>query len=643
MNTMNGFLKGLLLAFVFVAVPFGVRPALAQTYSVDVTTPSGANDIHVNTFTPYTAKATLRCTGNLGELKIVNERWSWTNSNSNWGYQSNQYQWVLASISSKFLTTDTPPADSSKSDPTTVQISTAFGGNYLITLTATDTFDLQNPDGTTASTNITATGSASGQIQVDVPDFTLSDGDNLTIKIEDSGKTTVTATAINGFTGNISLSLSPSAAHNPGDPGSAPTGVSADSATIVLPTPGSTSMNIKVDKNAIPGTYPLTVYGDGVDGANNGAPLEENIDPSATLIIPKRYVEIDGPWGLPGAANYMKQGSSTTPVQNTRNVADGSISVDTLILRSGAVNDSNGLWYGMGSFAANTTNPDGGSGFKSNKFYTWAHSGSMGVNAGSSWYFTPSGSTTLQTINPEFSTPNYGTLSTALTASVSNQDSTFKTSSTYTINWHKKFESSGLPTVGPLVPDALIDCSCNPSTDVAGGSVVVTRLNKPQNNFIKWFNTAGGFAAVAGAMTDDPYLEMFAAEVGLINVWFPDSNSGTFPRPDTPSDWTSAVTQTKSAYTSNPQNQVIYLIDQPAKIFAPGVDPNASSTHAQFNFTVKFQSFYRITTYIGDHFEADGYKGQSSVPIKVGIPNTTGAPGGGGIYVLYYTYKQPTL
>jgi len=90
MNTMNGFLKGLLLAFVFVAVPFGVRPALAQTYSVDVTTPSGANDIHVNTFTPYTATATLRCTSNLGELKIVNERWSWTNSNSKWGYQSNQ-------------------------------------------------------------------------------------------------------------------------------------------------------------------------------------------------------------------------------------------------------------------------------------------------------------------------------------------------------------------------------------------------------------------------------------------------------------------------------------------------------------------------------------------------------------------------
>lgn len=486
------FAKSLTLALIFCFGLIHAGHAQAPSYSVSVTTPSGPNDVNENTFYPYTATATLHYTGNLGELKIANERWSWTNSNTWYQYQSNQYRWVAAFPSTKFMTTGTPSVDSSHLNGTTIQIKFTGAGSYDITLTATDTFDLQNPDGTTAVANIVATGSADAQIQVAAPDFTLSDGDDLTIKLEDSGVTTVSASAIKGFGGDISLSLSPNATHNTGDPGPAPVGVSADSASITLPpSPSSTSMNIKVGATAAPGKYALTIFGDGRDTGGYSPTIEKYA--TVSLTIPRRYVEITN--GNDGSG----QNNSKIGPNNRKPQYDGSMTIDSVVQwRPDSTDPSDagyrtGTWHGTWGLS-----PQNEQGFKSSKSYFWVPT-FAGKDGGKSYPgFTPSDfkSASLaldDNITPVPAASQALGKNTNIALQVANSGSSFHSDNSYAIRWHYPYENwvpqgsgvldnpsyevyqgSGYVTSGESV-DVIVDRPVSTITDNAGiiGSAVL--------------------------------------------------------------------------------------------------------------------------------------------------------------------------
>jgi subtilase family serine protease len=113
--------------------------------------------------------------------------------------------------------------------------SSASSGTYSVTVT-----------GTNASLSHTI----SVAVQVTAPDFSISASpSSLSIRRGSSGTSTITVTALNGFTGIITLSAI------------APTGLTASLSPVSISTSGKSTLTITVASNARTGTYTITVTG----------------------------------------------------------------------------------------------------------------------------------------------------------------------------------------------------------------------------------------------------------------------------------------------------------------------------------------------------------------------------------------------
>lgn len=137
-------------------------------------------------------------------------------------------------------------------------------GTYPIAVTG-------NGGGVQQSTTVTLT--------VIVPSFTISASpSSLTIATGNQGTSTITTAISGGFNSSISLSAT-----------GAPSGttVSFNPATIPAPGSGSSTMTIVVGSNTPPGTYPITVTG-------NGGGIQESTTITLTVTAPGPGITLDG-------------------------------------------------------------------------------------------------------------------------------------------------------------------------------------------------------------------------------------------------------------------------------------------------------------------------------------------------------------
>jgi len=135
-------------------------------------------------------------------------------------------------------TADLSPTSISTSGQSTLSINvptSAISGTYTVTVT-----------GKSGSLSHTI----SLTVQVTSPDFSISASPaSLTIRSGSRGTSTITITALNGFTGNVTLSAS------------APTGLAASLNPVSISTSGKSTLTITVSSNTRTGTYTITVTG----------------------------------------------------------------------------------------------------------------------------------------------------------------------------------------------------------------------------------------------------------------------------------------------------------------------------------------------------------------------------------------------
>ncbi len=463
--------------------------------------PSPINPSVGTTYEYYSSVATPNTSGITGELIAGDETYLWTAKITRWQSGSG-YVSCNAPIAFKFPVA--PYSDTSTSPSTDIQTQFLSSGYYQITLTVKMTYNLRDQHNLIVQSGLTATGSASCQVEVVVPDFSLNaNGNSLIIPLDSSASVAVTAIPINNFIGDVQLSLNASNP-NPGQthPGPNPVGVTLGSSAtdpslfIVLSGsqkgsdpitsngPVSVSPMLHVAANAPTGTFPLTIYGVGSD--LNGPPIEHNTSdfspeglPVAqlTVTIPKRYAEItcppyDSPNGSP--PNMFLAG-----VPNNRSI-DGSISVDAAaIWIFDSVSLNTGGWYGKGNLTTQNER-----GFAYPKTYAWAETlGGQNADISGSTYGGLNGNTfflddkltlTLQPAPGVISLNKSSSVNVAIT----NYAGTLLYPLSYAIRWHYPYEN--WQKVGSAFADnppySLFSESLTPSV-IAGNTLSVTLPN----------------------------------------------------------------------------------------------------------------------------------------------------------------------
>lgn len=462
------FIKSLVFALV---VCFGLAHAgYAQTpvSSVTLSNIIGDSPVKTGNYYPYTDTASLNFTDNTGEQKSANPKWVWTAvvrwydlatqpNNAPYGPcpAGTDYQFLAAPPASPM------PAKTDKPDPsTTLQVKFGGAGFYKITLTATCTFDIQDKDGNTISSGNQVSGSIDCLINVNSKDFSITaapdPGPSLTLPLESSGNVLVTLktapvaqTPDDEFNDDVSLSLIDKTDNQ--HPVSAPVGVSSTTATVNMHFHQQADLTVSVGGNAVPGDYPLTIYG--ISGANVQHPSLQNTA-TVALTIPKRYVEIDGPFD-PNTNNKSKNGL------NTRN-NDGSIAVDTVISDTppstgdGGIPNGGPYWF-SGPFSAVAN------GFLDAKTYIWYGKGTMQAYTLLGGAGGPGQQTALPVETPTtknsgdlyFSSGTAPTLTSPITTTVSvdvkNTNGSIITSNSYLIRFHQPYEF--VKSVGNAVDD----------------------------------------------------------------------------------------------------------------------------------------------------------------------------------------------
>lgn len=381
----------------------------------------------------FTSSATLNTSGQYGELISGNLSYSWSAKITKWQSGSG---YTSCNAPTDFQSPDNPPRDTSVLNPTILRTQFASSGYYQITLTARITFDLLNQDGSTAQSGLSATGSATCQTEVAVPDFSMSGGTSLTIPLDSSAPVTVTASPINNFAGTIQLGLT---ASNPNSGQYAnPKGVtlSSDNSTIVLFNspigamngPSSTTTTINVSGTATLGNnMPLIVYGDGSD---NGPPVEHST--VFNLTIPSRYAEIVCPPYDPNNVGKMKPNTRTSST-------DGSISVDAAATWFKDPQRTATGWYGRGSMSTQNER-----GFTSTKTYSWVPTlGGHNADTSGTTYGGVNGNTFVLDDNLSASSQANSALSESdiVKLAIANFPGTTPYPVSYTINWHYPSEN----------------------------------------------------------------------------------------------------------------------------------------------------------------------------------------------------------
>ena len=536
----------------------------------------------------FTSAATLHPSGLTGELTLGGVRYQWTakmtKSQSGSGFSACNAPTDFRDVNNNDTSTKNP----------TMGLRTVFAtsGYYQLTLSVTVSYDLVDQNHNVVQTN-TATGYATAQIEIAVPDFSMSGGNSLTIPLEGSSSVTVSATNINYFLGTISLGLG---AANP-NPGQAtnPAGLTLGSTNTTISlagtSPGGSSSvapTVNVAATAIPGTYPLTIYG---DGSYNGPSIEHST--SFNLTIPRRYVEIDGPFE---AGNKSKTGP------NTRNLADGSISVDSVIGRDVTGQES----AGQGTFTANTTAPDGSNGFMSSVLYDWHQSGDLSENT--AWLPKFDNFASANSIFSYWATSDPGGVtafgkSSTISVDVKNSSGSKITSTSYTIHWHLPGENFTLFSSNPPIYQE----STRSSYDhVAGhnGSCVGTWSG--ENVLYPFLYQAGPPVTSVGGnfVVKWPFGALIAAVGTALQTWV--------PQPFTqPVNFNDAWSDSNSTF--NPKR-----LD------------NTSATMQLYKMSPTAYSQYTAQIYHGDGYGPNGYTG----PVSQAISKWTGRNDYAGDFIL---------
>lgn len=141
--------------------------------------------------------------------------------------------------------------------PSSLSVTTSTstpGGSYTLTIS-----------GTSGSISHQAT------VELDVKDFSLSADPNvLNITDGSSGTSTITVTALGGYSANVDLSV---------DPTSIPTGlqVSVNPATVTPSPSGTATLSVTADASMTSGQYTLTITGTGSDGVTHSLPVTVNV------------------------------------------------------------------------------------------------------------------------------------------------------------------------------------------------------------------------------------------------------------------------------------------------------------------------------------------------------------------------------
>lgn len=648
-------------------------PPTTTSYVVGVTTPGGPSDPPAGpAFLYYNSTGTLNVVGQSGELTASNLRYKWTAKMKKW--QSGSYG--TCNAPTDFLDAGSPPnppKDTSTANPTTtLRTVLSNSGYYQLTLSVTITYDMVDSSGN-GQHDITASGTANCQIAVSAPDFSMSSGTSLSIPLDSSAPVTVTATPINGFTGIVSLSLTPTATSNSGSPVAAnPDGVTLGSGSgdtsLSIDLPGfgptntavSTTTTVNVAATATPGNYPLTIYGDGSD---NGPTIEHSTSDNYAgfnLTIPKRYVEIDGPFDN---NTHSKQGGLN------KRMPDGSITVDTVIDVSNAPpstgdggTPNGGPYWFSDPFSVHTQ------GFSPAMTYIWHGNGTMqaftlpgglgtpgqqgaipvetGTTIGNgTLYFTSS-------TGPSITSP----ISTTISVDARNTSGSKITTNTYTIRFHEQYENvvntsvhlgSGL---APPLPSVLSSryATC-PDKNPGPNSVFQvyydpSQIEFDENGTAKFMGllaTAGGAAA-----TVEPIVSAIPSWIGPVLTVFGYA-LGTYA-PDPPAGSTSpqqanyvqflnslyeqiSIDSNKTTYVIQPQlarwtSTTGLSRDQAENVYQNSAsiqhDPNGStnSWFQQINGPVSAKCVgarqYNTVPWKGDLYDANGYNGPTSGNFK---------------------------
>jgi len=617
---MKQFRLGTFIALVMLFC-LGLHKGHAQTsptttsYTAVVSTPSGPSDPPAGpSFLYFGSTATLKPVGQPGELTAGNIRYKWTAKMKQWQSGSG---FTASNAPTDFLDASSPPdnTDTSTQNPTILRTVLATSGYYQLTLSVTITYDMVDSNGN-GQTNLTANGSATCQIEVAVPDFSMSGGTSVTVPLDSSTSVTITASPINDFYGTIQLSLT---AGNPNAGQSTnPSGVtlgsgSSDSSLSIslFGTQGNypltardgsssttTTVNVAGNATPAPGGTPLIVYGDGSD---NGPPIEHST--VFNLTIPTRSVEIDGPYD----SNNSKANDGSQHVP--QRAADHSITVDSVV----DYNSDYSVWQDQNNYTAKAT------GFATTQSYTWNIAGGMdNVGTGnrlgqpSDNFATTNNNSDLENLllwsHQQFSnsggppTTQFPASST-ITVGVKNVSGSLTTSTSYTINWH--YPGENYQPYGQPIPNSLeIDASSTQNGDpaIANGTIHCTFDPFGQYYIAVVQNGAAQTFSVASNFAKPPYSSLLAA-LGLASS---SMDLGTHTYTDDTnsfSAWQEAVALTKAGNTHVPAG------------FAYVANQTAAWQQCQMTAPV-ISAHYVDQYYAGDAYDHTGYLGPNRKDYK---------------------------
>lgn len=570
------------------------------SYTAVVSTPSGPSDPPAGPgFLYFGSTATLKPVGQPGELTASNIRYKWTAKMKQWQSGSG---FTASNAPTDFLDASSPPKDTSTANPTTLRTVFSNSGYYQLTLSVTITYDMVDSNGK-GQTNLPANGSATCQIEVAVPDFSMSGGNSLTIPLDSSTSVAVSATNINYFLGTVSLGLG-AANPNPGQTAN-PTGITLgstnNSISLAGTSPGGSSTaapTINVSGSATPGTCPLTIYG---DGSYNGPPIEHST--VFNLTIPTRSVEIDGPYD----SNNSKANDGSQHVP--QRAADHSITVDSVV----DYNSDYSVWQDQNNYTAKAT------GFATTQSYTWGITGGMdNVGTGnrlgqpSDSFATTNNNSDLENLllwsHQQFSnsggppTTQFPASST-IAVGVKNVSGSLTTSTSYTINWH--YPGENYQPYGQPIPNSLeIDASSTQNGDpaIANGTIHCTFDPFGQYYIAVVQNGAAQTFSVASNFAKPPYSSLLAA-LGLASS---SMDLGTHTYTDDPnsfSAWQEAVALTKAGNTHVPAG------------FAYVANQTAAWQQCQMTAPV-ISAHYVDQYYAGDAYDHTGYLGPNRKDYK---------------------------
>ncbi len=659
---MKQFRLGTFIALVMLFC-LGLHKGHAQTsptttsYTAVVSTPSGPSDPPAGpSFLYFGSTATLKPVGQPGELTAGNIRYKWTAKMKQWQSGSG---FTASNAPTDFLDASSPPdnTDTSTQNPTILRTVLATSGYYQLTLSVTITYDMVDSNGN-GQTNLTANGSATCQIEVAVPDFSMSGGTSITVPLDSSAPITLSASSINNFIGNVTFSLT-AGNPNPGQPAN-PSGVTLGSGAsdpslefLLNNCSNSTTTTINVAGNATPtagGSTPFIVYGDGSD---NGPSIEHST--SFNLTIPKRYAEITC---LPYDTNTNITGQSAQ-----RNPTNGSLSVDAAAVWTIDPSGQFTGWHGRGSMK--TQNEQG---FASVKSYAWSpvYGGQSGVNPGITSGINVSSFLLDDYLTTSLQSGLALTKQSTINLTITNSPGSLPYTTSYVVNWHYPYEN-WVRQPGPPQPGGGTSVTYDNSSYevytasayVASGLPVNVTDNIPTSNVSDSLNiiiggvvgtTGAGIGTVTGAdlvglsnpvtgaavtllaaasltvtaipvnargictfpTTEDNFLDSILIQKTLIahpgTMNYINHAGQQWPILDPNAQRINPISLTGNIITTNPTNPLD--ANYYANIWA-GVSPLG-----KLSVSVMPGRYRAVGTFIGDHYDQTGYKGKVTTIVK---------------------------